>query len=612
MILEYLTLLVYLCVLLALGALFARFNKNLSDFVRGGAQGTWWMVGASILMSGISSFTFTGNASAAFEAGPSMLIIYLANCAGYAAGGIVLGKWLRQTRAYTTPDVVRARFGTPVEQLNAFKGLILAPMFSAVQLYALAVFVSTVLELPLIPVMLTIGAIVTFYSTSGGKWAVMATDFVQALILFAITLLVFFLSLRAVGGVGAFIGYFSDPRFAEDFRFIKEPGAFPGDRFTWKWAIFVFLMQAIGPLSLNSVGRFISARDGREASRASWLGFVLMAVGSAVWFLPAMAARFLYETDIMTSGAEKPSEVAYAFIATKLLPNGMLGMLIAAMFAATMSSMDSGLNTQVGNLTRNIIPRLRGLFGRHDPLPAVLEMRICRVATVALGVTIMSYAMIFATQDKVALFDIFLLVGSVIGVPMGFPMLVGLWMKKLPSWSYFPIFAGCMVPSLWSFIDQLLTGNAWTIQDRTMWIFICGAVATVACRMLNFLSSDKEREKIGKFFETMKTPVDYEKEIGSSTIDYAQYFVLGKAVLSVGGLLLMLLLVPNELFGRLCILGVALFVLSIGSLLYLGGVKVKARVEVLIREKEARETTESTSHSLERSQPILLPETERN
>ena len=109
MTLEYLTLAVYLGVLLALGAYFKRFTVNLSDFVRGGGQGSWWLIGTSILMSAISAFTFTGNASAAFEGGPSLLIIYAANCAGFAFGGLFLGRWMRQTRAYTTPDVVKAR-----------------------------------------------------------------------------------------------------------------------------------------------------------------------------------------------------------------------------------------------------------------------------------------------------------------------------------------------------------------------------------------------------------------------------------------------------------------------------------------------------------------------
>ena len=583
---EYLTLLVYLGVLLTLGGLFARFNKNLSDFVRGGAQGTWWMVGTSMLMSGISAFTFTGNAAAAFEGGPSLLIIYAANCLGFVIGGLFLGRWFRQTRAYTTADVVRTRFGVPVEQFSAFSSLFLGPFGAAIQLYALSLFTSTVLNIPLIPVLVTIGIIVTFYSTTGGKWAVMATDFVQALVMFGITILVCYLSLKAVGGFDAFFGFFKDPRFADDFRFFNDAGQFEGDRFTYKWAAVIFFMQIYSQISISQAGRFIAARDGKEASLSSWWAFVLMAAGSAIWFIPPMVARFLFEADIVGSGVEKPSESSYAYIATELLPNGMLGMLIAAMFAATMSSMDSGLNAQVGNIARNIVPRIRGALGYQKELSPKTEIRICHISTVVLGIIIIAYGILMARQSEIALFDAYLIIGSIIGVPMGFPLLMGLWIKKLPKWSYFPIFVACMVPTIWSFIDKKLNDTDWTIQERTLWILIFGFVATVICRLLYFLTSERARKDVDEFFETMHTPIDYEKEVGSTAIDYDQYFVLAKAVFGVGLAVLLILLVPNDMAGRLCILFVSGFILAAGGLLYWGGRRARKSVEQTLRERE--------------------------
>ncbi len=587
---EYITLTIYLGVLLTLGVLFSRFNKNLSDFVRGGAQGTWWMVGTSILMAGISAYTFTGNASAAYEAGPSLLVVYLANCAGFAAGGLFLGKWFRQTRAYTSADVVRTRFGVPVEQFSACSGLLLGPVNAAIQLYALSLFTSTALGLDLVPILITIGVIVVFYSTTGGRWAVMATDFVQSLILFSITILVLVMTFREIGGIGAFFSHFNDPKIAEDYRLINEPGHFSGDRFTLKWAIIVFFMQLYSQISLSDAGRYLSTKDGHEASRSAWWACILMAIGSAIWFLPAMATRFMYENELMTSGLDKPAEHAYAFIAMKLLPNGMLGMLIAAMFAATMSSMDSGLNGQVGTLVRNIIPRLRGALGHHNPLPAKTEIRICHISTLVLGAIIITYALLFAVQDKITLFDAYLTIGSIIGVPMGFPMLAGLWMKKLPKWSYFPIFGACVIPSIWSFIDEAWYDSAWTYQDRTLWILVFGVVATLICRLLAPLSSKRQQEEIAEFFKRMHTPIDYDKEVGRSAIDYQQYFVLGRAILFIGCLLMFILIVPNSLYNRLCIVGVSLFVLAVGGILCWCGTRTRRLTNEHLAQKQNDES----------------------
>lgn len=63
--------------------------------------------------------------------------------------------------------------------------------------------------------------------------------------------------------------------------------------------------------------------------------------GTAIWFFPPMVARFLYSDEIMAQAIENPANTSYSFIAGKLLPNGLMSVMIAAMFAATMSAMDT-------------------------------------------------------------------------------------------------------------------------------------------------------------------------------------------------------------------------------------------------------------------------------
>lgn len=63
MILEWITIGAYFIFLLVLGIFFSRLNRNLSDYIRDGAQATGWLAGTSALMGGISAFSFTGNAA---------------------------------------------------------------------------------------------------------------------------------------------------------------------------------------------------------------------------------------------------------------------------------------------------------------------------------------------------------------------------------------------------------------------------------------------------------------------------------------------------------------------------------------------------------------------
>lgn len=565
MILEYITLGVYFVLLLLLGGIFAKLNTNLSDFVRGGGKGTWWILGSSMLMSGISAFTFTANGSAAFEAGWSFLVIYAANVAGYFCGWLFLGRWYRQTRAFTGADVVRGRFGTPAEQFSAAMGVLLGPVAAAVQLWALAVFVSSVFGFPLMWTVLVVGLVVVAYSVSGGSWAVMATDFVQGIVLMGITVILAVLAYGQIGGFSGFAAAATAPEMAETFRFFKSPGEFPGDRFTWQWCVIIFIMQFLVQIHLNTAGRYLAAKDGREASRAALLAMILMAVGTFVWFFPPMVARLLYAEEVLATQIQEPTTAAYAVIAAKLLPTGMLGVMIAAMFSATMSSIDSGLTGQTSVIMRNIVPRIRGFFGLPE-LGDATNLRWCRVVSSMLGCLIILFALLMVTLGKVALFDAFLLVGSIVTMPMSMPLIAGLLLRRLSPWAYFVIMISGMIPSVYSLLGQAAGGEAWTIQERSMWVMVFGGVATAICWLLRGRASKEFQAKEKEFFRKMTTPVDFAKEIGRGN-DAQQARLLGRIVAGMGGLMSLFLFVPNSWSGRFIILCLVLFILGIGCLL---------------------------------------------
>jgi solute:Na+ symporter, SSS family len=571
MTLEYLTLAVYFVFLIILGSIFARFNKNLSDFSRGGARLTWWMVGPSITMAGISAFTFTGNGSAAFEAGPSLLIIYVANLLGFFVGGVVLARWYRQSRAYTGPDVVKGRFGGAAEQFQVYAGLLTGPFSAAVQLWALAIFVSTVFGFPLGLTILAVGGITIFYSASGGSWAVIATDFVQAIVLYGITLLAGFLAWQAVGGFSGFFAQIEAQELERTFSFIKEAGEYPSNRYTWGWAAVIFMMQLIGQVQLTSATRYLSAKDGREASRAAWLAFGLMAVGSAVWFFPPMVARLLFAEEVMAMPIQDPATAAYAVAAQNLLPNGLMGVLIAAMFAATMSSMDSGLAGQTSIIVRNIIPRVRERLGMAE-MPDQLQLRLCRWISLTIGVLIILSALLLAKQTRFVLFDAFLTLSSVIGAPLGLPLLAGLLLRRLHSWSYFLIFFASVIPSAYSLIVEATGGTPWTVQERGGWVLIWGGTATLFSWLIRQRASAKHQAREAAFFQQLFTPVDFEAEIGGAR-DHEQARLLGRSATAMGTLLLGFLWVPNDSAARWQIAALALTVLGLGILLWWYGRK---------------------------------------
>ena len=93
---EYIVIISYLILLLAVGWYFKRFNKDTNDFLKGGCRGTWWLVGMSSFMSAFSAWTFTGAAGVAFESGFSVMIIYFGNALGFFINFLFIGPWFRQ------------------------------------------------------------------------------------------------------------------------------------------------------------------------------------------------------------------------------------------------------------------------------------------------------------------------------------------------------------------------------------------------------------------------------------------------------------------------------------------------------------------------------------
>ncbi|MBC2600341.1 sodium:solute symporter family transporter [Puniceicoccus vermicola] len=564
MIVEYITLGAYLLILITVGALFSKLNRDVSDFARGGAQGTWWMVGTSMFMGGISAFTFTGNASAAFEAGPTFLVIYFANCIGLLLC-FWIGPWFRQTRATTWADVIRERFDVSVEQFSAYISILIQPVGAATQLYALAIFGSTILNIPTVWLIIVLGAIVVFYSTTGGRWAVMATDFVQGTVLFALTLLVFYLALEKVGGVSAFFNHFNDPGVKDDFQFVKDAGQFEDNKFTIKWIFVVFFLQLQSYLNLGSAGRFLSVKDSQHARHAALWASVLMVIGTIVWFLPPMVARFLYEDQIMALGIKEPATASYAVIAQDLLPTGLMGLMFAAMLAATMSSMDTGLNSVTGIIVKNVIPPLRKRVGLAE-MSQQTGLYFCRLVTLLLGITIIVVSVALAKQEELALFDIYLLISAVIGLPLGMPILLAMWIKRLHWWSFYIILVCALAPSAYFLYDTKVNGANWPIQDRLWWIYGFSALGCLLSLPLWRLASNAYKSQVEQFYKKMYTPIDYAAEIGESQ-DTIQYKILGITSIVMGSGILLFLLVPNTMSARLQIVALSGFVLLIGGLL---------------------------------------------
>ena len=571
---EYVVIGAYLLLTIVVGLVFKRFSSNTDDYFKGGSKGTWWLVGTSAFMGSFTAWTFTGASGMAYESGYSVMFLFLGSALGYFMNFLFLAPWLRQMRVTTLPEAISLRFGESTRNFYALYEVPVRILYAAMSLYSLGIFCSAVFGYNINYVIIICGIVVLFYSATGGRWAVMATDFLQGLILIPLTVIIAWICLDKLGGVSNMIQAIEAQGLTESYRMINSAELFAG-AYTWGWVSAIFVKQFLVYNSLNAAPRYFSVKDGHEARKAALLACVLLILGSVIWFLPPITARLLYADQVMAIDISKPAEASYAIASISLMPVGLIGMIVVAILTATMSSMDTGLNTNVAILIKDIYPKFSNRF-KWKPKEEYELLLIGKIYTWFLGAMIIMLALYFAQQNGIGIFEIMLDVGALLAVPIAIPLLWGLFFRRTPWWAGLMSIGLAFIPSCFVFFDIPLTyvgfsqeysdNFPWTYQQKLFSVFGAGTFGFLLSILFAPAVGSPHRLMVDRFFTTMKTPIDFEKEIGEGN-DPKQLFIIGRFGLIVSGCITLMLLIPNPTQGRLAILALALVTGGISGLM---------------------------------------------
>lgn len=577
---------VYMCVLVLIGMVFGRLVKSGSDYFKAGAKGSWWMVGASMFMSGISAWTFVGNASGIFRAGWSPMAIYIANVLGFVLAAFFLGAWYRQMRVITYAETIKERFGKTAEQIVAHLLVLNGFMWAGVGLYTLCVFVTPLIPgIPVEGLILGIGIVVVLYCTVGGNWAVMANDFVQGIILVVVTSIVTVLCFVKAGGVGSFFDAIANSSAAADLRMVTPlPADAPAGASTWSkyanyglaWCIVIFINQLFNQSSLFQGVRYFSAKDGREARKASIFAGIMMAMGLLIFFVPPIYARVFLESEVMAMHEvpKKASEFAYSIASQTVLPKGTFSIMIVAIFAAAISTLDTGLNRNAALIIRDLLPAHRKVLGMK-PINPDREVFLGKLTTILAGFVVMGIAMFYANVKDTSLFDFML--KTVIGqlmTPQFVPLILFLFIRKVPRWAIFSSLAGGYLPSIVLLVHNAVAEPVVLSSHLTMALVMgCGTLGYLIAIPFWSKTSADEKEATRAFYEKMEQPIDFAAEVGEGN-DSFQLIMIGRFAMVLGALFLLLLFPVDTAAGRWVIVTISGVVGGVGLLMYLSGKRI--------------------------------------
>ena len=412
-------LVLFLASAVVIGVVARGRTRSLDAYLLGDRDLPWWVILGSIVATETSAATVLSVPGESFgDAGMRFLQLPL----GYMVGRLAIVRFLLplyfRGALNTAHEVLRDRFGPLVQRAAAILFLVARNLGDGLRLFLAALVFQKLTGLPLAWSVGAMGAITILYTVLGGLRSVAWNDCVQLVIyLIGGVIAVFVIVGRIPGGWAAARDFAvgGDKLRVFDFSFnLHDPYTF--------WAGLV----GGAVLSLGTHGtdhmmvqRYLSARGRRDAARALLVSGVVVFLQFAL-FLGIGVLLAAFHRLGGESAPARADEIFATFIVGHFPPNtGLIGLLLAAILAAAMSTIASSLNASASSMIHDVWLPLRNAAGRGDPLPADAALALTRWLTVGFGVVQIAVGIAAAAVDATVVSRALTIAGYSAGLLLG-------------------------------------------------------------------------------------------------------------------------------------------------------------------------------------------------
>jgi len=540
---DYAVIVCYILLMIGVGLYVIRFNSTASEYFRGGSRIPWLVAGLSSFMSGFSAWTFTGAAGVAYSSGIAVIGLYIGNGLSFLLGYYIFASRWRRTRISTVMEYLSDRFGPATHQTFSWATILFQLFTSATMLYGLSLFVSTACQFSVTATIIVTGAVILSYSVLGGLWAVVIADFLQASILLPFCIVLAAASLVHVGGISGLVH-----SLPPEMKTIPLHG-----EFGWIYLVCWAVMVSFGYNTSAMAQRYFSVENERAAKKVALLCCGLFFLGAFLWFIPPMAMRVMYPNlHAIWPHLANPNEASYVAASLTFLPHGLIGVMLAAMFSATMASLSANFNVKSAILSKDIYQTLfRPRAGERELLivGAIMTLLVGGVTTLL--------AVMMASRGE-SIFEVMMVFNTLISLSYGPPALLGLVFRRAPWWSGMATFAtGLTLGILGDFVFK------WTFIEQIVFV----VPASFAVFFLTMLFDGAETPGRARLFKKLDTPIDPAEISGIPDFSRPVFRFLSRAVACIG-LASLLLLIPNPPGARLTILSFSALTLAVAASLW--------------------------------------------
>jgi len=524
----------YFVLMLGIGVYFYRRMQGMKDFFSGGNNIPWWLSGVSFYMSSFSAFGFVAFSALAYRYGWAPVTIFWVTVPATVFSVTLFARRWRRARIDSPVEYLETRYNAVFRQLVAWQGLPVKLVDDALKLVAIGTFIKVSMNLPMQESMILSGLIILAYTFMGGLWAVAITDFVQFIVMVVAMVILLPLAIHRLHAVDHWTRIL--PQGLSDF-------------FTAEYnVVYLVLLVALYSVAWSSVNwaliqRYYCVADEREAIKTGWFVTLLNVLGPPLMLLPAIAGRhFLVDIPL-----EMDKEV-YPRLCMELLPAGVLGLVIAAMFAATMSTLSGDYNVCAGVLTNDVYRRLCRRSASEKELVTVGRLMTLLVGGVALGL-----ALLMSSLNGEDLFKTMVKLFAIVTAPVGVPMLLGLLSRRVTTLAAFWGWLLGILVGLGLFVwcpkNLVLRWGAAAGDELSSLILEKEVVIFAATLLVSLLvtvvlthlvpMAAEEKQRVAAFHRRLATPIgelDEDRTEGSTA--FSPFGIVGVCVLCIGLMLL--------------------------------------------------------------------------
>ena len=411
---------VYLLLLVGIGWRLSRRGKTTGDYFLAGGRIPWWAAGLSVFATGLSSLTFTGIPALAFETDCTYYVGVLTIPLVAPLIVFFFMPVFRRANITTVYEYLERRFNLAIRLFASASFILFQLGRMTIVLYLPALALNAVTDIDINACIVLMVVLATAYTYLGGIEAVIWTDVLQTVVLVGGAIIALFVIASNVEG--GFGGLYSEALAAGKLstaEFDWGPGSFTKEVF---WVIVLGgIFQNIATYGSDQavVQRYLATPDEKSAAKGIWTNALLAIPVPALLFFVGAGLFVYYQQQQFSLSPDLKNDQIFPLFMVQALPPGLTGLLIAGVLAASMSTLDSSMNSVSAVFVTDFYRRFK------PQLPEERYLRAARITTIVLGLLTLCAGLILADlhesgNSKIrSMFDEYLLFLGLILGPLG-------------------------------------------------------------------------------------------------------------------------------------------------------------------------------------------------